>query len=415
MTSFWISAALLCLLAFGFIWWPIWMHRRRQPKTVSLQQLNVQAYRSRLDELELDRHSGRIGEQEFQALEAELERSLLTDIPADVDNERMPSVSHSGPSWVVSALLSLLLVVSAMLLYMDLGSSKTLTRMEQQQSLADKMEQLTPEQRLALLEREAEKDPANAELWYALAQGYLHSQRVSDAEKAYDQVLSIVGEQPDILAEYAQALFLVQGNRVSGKIKELINRTLAVQPGNSTALGLLGIDAFENKRYADAIKYWQQILDSGPEGQGAKALVAGIERAKSLMAEAGDTDPAAEQATEANAEITVEVALSNALQPQASPQQSVFVFARALEGPPMPLAAVRLKVQDLPAQVVLNDAMAMTPMARLSQFDQVEVVARISQSASPTAQPGDLQGVVSPINVSPSQTSIKILIDNVVE
>lgn len=414
MTSFWISAALLCVLAFGFIWWPIWMHRRQQRPTVSSQQLNVEVYRSRLGELDLDRRSGRIGEQEYQALETELERNLLSDLPAEADDVGILSTDNKGPSWLISALLSLLLVVSAILLYMDLGSSKTLARMEQQHSLAEQMEQLAPEERLKLLEREAESDPANVELWYALAQGYLHSQRVADAERAYDHILTVVGEQPDILAEYAQALFLVQGNRVTEKIKGLVDRTLAVQPSNTTALGLLGIDAFENKRYADAIKYWQQILDSGPEGQGAEALMAGIERAKSLMAES-DAEEGDSQATAVNPEITVEVALSSALQSQAAPQQSVFVFARALEGPPLPLAAVKLKVEDLPAQVVLNDSMAMTPMARLSQFEQVEVVARISQSASPTAQSGDLQGTVSPINVKPSQTSIKILIDNVVE
>ena len=95
--------------------------------------------------------------------------------------------------------------------------------------------------------------------------------------------------------------------------------------------------------------------------------------------------------------LQVRVSLNAALQDQAGPDDTVFVYARSVKGPRMPLAIVRKQVRDLPMTVVLDDSLAMSPAMTLSKFDQVTVGARISKSGNAMPQSGDLQGSVSPV------------------
>ncbi len=424
MSQFWFFASLLLIAAIGFIWLPIIRYRRQfdRQKTrqvVSAKDINLQAYRSRLQELEDDLDQDRVEQIEYDALKLELERSLLGDTDeGQGESVRVTKLSSPGGiSLVVGMALSIMTLVGAGALYWQLGSGPMLLQMEKHQALLEQMATMTPEQRLAMLRDQAEAEPQRAEIWYALAQGYLQTNKFKEAKQAYDRVLLLVGEDPQVLAEYAQALFFVNENRMDDSVRSLVDRALAVDPANDTALGLLGIDAFDREQYADAISYWQQIIDTMEPGEDAGAIIAGVERAKVLLAEqAGDSDGSSQGSDQKNqTSLLIKVSLSEELKKQALPQQTVFVYARALRGPPMPLAAVKLQVQDLPAEVVLNDQMAMSPQARMSQFDQVQVVARISKSQSATARAGDLQGQSAPINLTDAAASINILIDNIVE
>ena len=425
MTLFWWLAAMLTIVALGFIWFPILRNQQlRKRAALSPQAINIQAYHSRIAELDSDRQEERIDEAEYQSLKAELERNLLADTQGDQQSFTKSVGGISASVKVLVAVLSLTLVLVSISLYWSLGSSQVLVEMEAHQAASDRLARLPATERLQALKEMAEKSPERAEIWYALAQGYIQTQRYSEAEDAYNRVLMLVGEDPQVLAEYAQSLFFVENNHLGARGKELAERALAVDPGNDTALGLLGIDAFDREQYADAIRYWRQILAGSPHERDAKALQAGIARAEQLLALQTGSKVGLESAEVAErspsdiktvAELEVEVVLSEDLQSKTSPQQTVFIFARALNGPPMPLAAVRLQVQDLPAKVVLNDSMAMTPQAKLSGFDQVEVIARVAFSQTATASAGDLQGKVSPINLSESPTNIKLVIDNVVE
>ena len=425
MTLFWWLAAMLTIVALGFIWFPILRNQQlRKRAALSPQAINIQAYHSRIAELDSDRQEERIDEAEYQSLKAELERNLLADTQGDQQSFTKSVGGISASVKVLVAVLSLTLVLVSISLYWSLGSSQVLVEMEAHQAASDRLARLPATERLQALKEMAEKSPERAEIWYALAQGYIQTQRYSEAEDAYNRVLMLVGEDPEVLAEYAQSLFFVENNHLGARGKELAERALAVDPGNDTALGLLGIDAFDREQYADAIRYWRQILAGSPHERDAKALQAGIARAEQLLAlqtgskvglESAEVVERSPSDIKTVAELEVEVVLSEDLQSKTSPQQTVFIFARALNGPPMPLAAVRLQVQDLPAKVVLNDSMAMTPQAKLSGFDQVEVIARVAFSQTATASAGDLQGKVSPINLSESPTNIKLVIDNVVE
>ena len=106
------------------------------------------------------------------------------------------------------------------------------------------------------------------------------------------------------------------------------------------------------------------------------------------------------------------MSLAPKLKEKAAPEDTVFVFARAAEGPPMPLAVARVRVRDLPYRFVLDDSMAMSPAMKLSAFPKVVVAARVSKSGTATAQPGDLQGASAP--VSNDDSAVTVVIDSTV-
>ena len=130
---------------------------------------------------------------------------------------------------------------------------------------------------------------------------------------------------------------------------------------------------------------------------------------------AGESPAAApaEESQPVAAEISLEVAVSLSDSLPADPNASVFVFARAISGPPMPLAVARLRVSDLPAMVTLDDSMAMTPTLKLSSFEQVEVVARVSKRGIANRGSGDLEGVFGPVVPADSQQPISVQINKV--
>jgi cytochrome c-type biogenesis protein CcmH len=121
------------------------------------------------------------------------------------------------------------------------------------------------------------------------------------------------------------------------------------------------------------------------------------------------TVPAAKKSsTKAGATLKVAVSLSPAMAKQAAPDDVVFVFARAVNGPRMPLAIVRKQVKDLPATIVLEDSQGMSPEMTLSSVPEVIVVARVSKSGMANAQNGDLEGVSGPVKKGTKAIAISI-------
>jgi len=407
MMDFWLLVVLLLLAALSFVWWPVLMQRRSQPAGVSRQDLNVQAFESQVADLESDLQAERIDSEQFDALKVELERNLLGDVAQQSGGSAAHTQSgHKGLS-LTAVLLSVMVLVGGLGLYLKLGSSSTLQEMAAQQTLVHKLSELAPDERVTLLEKEAANNPQQTDVWYALANIYFQQGRAEKTKYAYDQLLAVVGEDSVLLAEYAQILFFMGENKVTAEVAAVAERALKVDPRNVSALGLLGINAFENGFYSKAIAAWQTALSVAPDAQGAEALRLGIERARALMGE--------EPQAVTGAQLTVMISLDEALAAQVDPEQVVFVLARAVTGPKMPLAAHKLRVKDLPATVILNDDMAMRPELKLSSADEVEVLARVSTSGQAIAQAGDLQGSFRPVNVSSQQAPIKIGIDQVVE
>lgn len=408
MTPFWISTGLLTLLVLALLCWPLL--RQRGGDGASRRALNTAIYRDQLAELERDLASGALSQADYAGAREEIERRVLEDVatdsaPADAAPRRLPRTALA---------LAVTLPLAAALLYVVLGTPTALdpaARQGQQASAAE------IEKMVANLAAKLEKDPDNLEGWAMLGRSYLVTGRFADAAKAFDKAGPAMEASAELMLQVAELSAELNEGRVEGRGRELLQRVLKAEPENPQALVLAGTDAFFRQQYADAVRHWEAVLAQLPPGSpDAQNLTAGIEKARSLLGAApsgAKARPDAKPAAAASKTVSGRVTLAPALAGKAAPDDVVFIFARAAEGPRMPLAVVRTRVADLPRDFTLDDSMALSPELKLSSAGTLRIEARVSKSGDAAARPGDLRGESGP--VQPGASKLSIVIDKVVE
>jgi cytochrome c-type biogenesis protein CcmH len=416
----------LALLAFGLL-------RRRQAQgqgqALDRNAENVVIARERLRELRADLNEGRVSEAEFAARREELESALIDDI-ADDGAEAVQERSVWYGRWTVAALLVVLPWVTVGV-YLAVGTPSALTGTPQVRAstnphgtgMASGEDAPSVQELVGRLEERLRQEPDNAEGWTLLARTYMSMERYPDAVKAFERVQTLVGDQSEVLLGLADAIAMTQGGRLTGRPATLIDKALELNPNAPIGLWLGGMAAEEQGNFERALTLWQRleplVADDPQSSQQVRAMIArvaqkaGVEVPAQVAAAAPPTDSTDTGQGGGGAALTVDVSLDPALKARVSPDDTVFVYAKATEGPPMPLAIARHRVADLPLRVKLDDSMAMMPAMRLSQFPQVEVIARVSKAGSAMPQTGDLVGSRSP--VSPASTEqVAIVINDVI-
>ncbi|PHH43169.1 c-type cytochrome biogenesis protein CcmI [Pseudomonas putida] len=373
MIDFWLAAGLLLLVALSFLLIPVLRGRRAQ-REEDRTALNVALYQERVAELQAQQAEGVLDAAQMDSGRAEAARELL----ADTEGVAAPRVSKLGKP--LPLLAAVLVPVLGLGLYLHFGAADKVELTREFAQAPQSMEEMTRR-----LERAVAAQPDSAEGLYFLGRTYMAQDRPADAAKMFERAANLAGRQPELLGQWAQAQYFADGKKWSDKIQALTDEALKADPKEVTSLGLLGIAAFEGERYQQAIDYWNRLLAQLPEGDNSRAaLQGGIERATERLQASGGKVAAAPAAKVA-ALLKVRVDLASELKGQVQPGDSVFIFARAVSGPPAPLAAKRLTVADLPVTVELGDADAMMPQLKLSNFPEVQLVARISRAGQPTA------------------------------
>jgi cytochrome c-type biogenesis protein CcmH len=271
--------------------------------------------------------------------------------------------------------------------------------------------QMAPEhiEMIKTLSARLEKDPNDGKGWAMLARSYAVLGRYNEALPAYEKAASLVQNDPVLLVDYADVLALVNGKNLQGKPLEIIQSALMMDPNNIKALNLSGSAAFQAGDYTHAVGYWEKLLKLlPPDSPSAKQVNNSI--ASAHAREVGKPAQGA-QSGNGGAQISGEVRLSPELASKAAPTDTVFVFAKAASGPPMPIIVIRSLVKDLPQKFTLDDSMAMSPTMKLSSFKEVVVGAKISKSGSAKQQSGDLRGEVAAVKVG--TTNVQLVIDKV--
>ena len=411
MTLFAFLGGLLVLLALVLIVPPI---LRRN--SVSDQEFLLQINDAKADfrALKAEFGSGALNKEEYEQKRSELSLAMLDSVET---TEPVEQTAVTGRWAAITT--AIFIPVLALGLYFLLGkpnlidpSTASAPNSGTHQAGADGQSMPPVADMIAGLEKKLEENPENAEGWFMLGRAYMLMKDYPNAVTALQRTRKLVGEDPDILMRLADAMAMRNDGRVSGEPAELIKRALVANPNHGVALWLAGIAAQEVGQTDEAIKHWQQArksMASAPDS--VKMLDEAIEKIQSENADllGIKTTSATEPVAETAVQIQVEVSLSEALKNIAAPEDSVFIFARAASGPPMPLAVQRALVKNLPATFILDDSQAMMPTMKLSSFKQVIVGARISKSGNPIKQAGDLEGLSQPLTPE-AESKVSIVI-----
>ena len=392
MTAFWIIAAVLVVVAVAAPLWSL-LHRRGEPD-VSQSLLNTAIYRDRLEELKRDLAEGVLEAGQFEAARAELARALLQDLEGEAAVSRAPR--RGWLQWWPAAAV-VLLVAGAVALYGHLRQEIVFADVPPAVQSEEAQRARQEAQRLL---RQIQAEPARGETWLLLGQKYMKMERPDAALQAYDRAQRLMGENPDLLVHRANALGRLHGGDLEGEPARLIARALELDPDHRAARIWWGLVALQRGDAAAAEAAFTRARDSLPPDAPRRALLDRlIDQARGAGAAPGTGEAARPPAPATQgAAVTVTARLDPALAGTVPPGATVFILARAADGPPMPLAVVRRQARDLPVTVTLDDSLAMMPQMRLSRFDQVRIIARVSLSGDAMPRPGDLQGEAGPLD-----------------
>jgi cytochrome c-type biogenesis protein CcmH len=409
---FWVIASTMTILVLGLLLWPLL--KRTTTSATGEEEKTLSIFRQQFAELGQDRANGVLTEELYQQARRELERRLLEETGSTETSPKMPRRQMHGRP--VALALAIIVPTASGLLYWQLGNPLAMTEppaasMAAQRGLCDEgsfsegMESL-----IERLKQKMEQNPNDGEGWALLARSYMGLGRYPEAARAYENATTLIPNDAQLLADYADAMGVLHGRRLEGKPESLIQQALKIDPLNVKALMLAGTVAFNRNNFALATKDWELAranLPSDVDPEMTQQLVAAIEEAKSHLGSGQETvsmltEPAAAPAqpvrrTGQPRAIRGTVTMAPSLASKGSPTDALFVFAREVNGPPMPVAIVRATKKDLPFTFQLDDSTSPMPSRKLSSAGPVVIVARLSKSGQAMPQNGDLEGMSQPV------------------
>ena len=394
MTLFWLAAAAITLAGLGFIILPLL--RQSASAQVSRMQVNRALYASKLEELKLDLEQGLLDPSEYQQSERELQRSLLSDVAVSDRSSVFQKRSNLG----MIAVLIIALPLSTVLLYQQFTTYVATDELNEQQKLAEQAQ--TIQQSIIDLELRLQDKPDDIEGWKILGQSYVVMQQFDKAVAAYSQAAALTDyADPDLLVLLAETSSFAKDGVFASVENALLEQALAINPKHERALWYAGYAAYSEDDYQTAVTYWQRLLSLVPADR--NDVRDSLEKFVNDAREKAGIEPIAAELTALNRVIHVQVTVAQEQLKNYQAKDTVFIYARAKNGPKMPLSLVRVALSALPIQVQLTEATSMLPNMNLSSFDQVEVLARISPSGQAISQVGDL--ISAPASVDFNQRS----------
>lgn len=407
MTELWIGIGLLTLIAIGFLAIPYVINVRRGD--LVREHTNVEIYKSQLADLEADKTAERIGDEEYESLSQEIKRNLLIDT-----EKQTVATDHEGGRGII-AVLALVMVISSVVLYNNLGAENELAIAGLLKKSAG--QGYTQEDATALLERlviQTEKTPEDVEVWYLIGRLNFDLKNYDDAVMGFSNVIQHLPEDAEedkavALAQLAQAMFFANDRKLDAATESLLQDALKINPRDNTSLGLLGVASYDRGDFMNAVRYWTRLLRLlPPNNPNAMAIQGGLDKAKSELTAEQMTVLADEAKAAIKSSIQVTVDIDESMKAKLPNNADLFVLAKAEQGPPMPLAVQRLTVSSWPVTVTLDDSMAMMDTLRMSEFENIIITARISKSGVGNAKAGDLQGHSAVIRSNSRQTNVLI-------
>ena len=425
MTLFWVLAGIFIVASLLFIL-PTLLRNKESDTGVARNSTNVSIYQDQISELDNDLRNDILNQEQYNQSKHELQQRMMLDMPEKSSiSEKIINTKRSIATPIV---LALLIPVSAVSLYLLLGNTKALLPQPPVKQMELVGNNLTSEgdghQEISSmvdnLVKRLEKEPDNLEGWKMLGQTYAIMGRFDEARDIYAKLLAKSPDNPEALVNYADVFAMTQDGSLMGKPVELIDKALSIDPKNPKALALAGTAKFEQGEFMQAAVYWEELLAIIPaESKLAQSVSGSIKQAKALASgDESDVLITKQQSPESAKDLSNKVSsptisgvvnISPVLLAKISPEDTLYIYARASSGPKMPLAIVRLQAKDLPAKFTLKDGMGMNPNLKLTSFSEVIISARITKTGKAVPVNGDLQGFSEVVRIG--DQAVNILID----
>jgi cytochrome c-type biogenesis protein CcmH len=404
---FWIIAAALLVLALVILLVPL-MRSSNLPREQQRQQQNVQIAREKKQQLDGQLADGEIDQAGFDSAYLDLQTALALEL----GNNEADSEMARG-KWMAVVLL-LAIPLASIALYMVYGEYRVIENPElvrvapvHQNSAAP---QMTLEEMNVAIKQRLRDNPEDGEGWYMLGRTHMAGRQYGEAVAAFQRSNDLIANEPGIIFALADAMAMQNDGSLLGEPEALIERGLAIAPRFPNGLWLAGMAAEQRQDYPAAHRYWTLLLpmiaDNPTSTEEIRGLIAMLEERDPQLA--SPDKPAG-----SGARLNLLVDISAELKAKADPAATVFIYAKAMQGPPMPLAVRRMKLSDLPVSISLGDEDAMMPSMKLSAFDQVIVGARVSSSGQPIAQTGDFYTELEAVDNTNPPAQIVLTIDQV--
>lgn len=422
MTIFWILAFFMALCTAAIVVLPLW--RTPASNEEDIVALNRRVFHERLAELEKDQAEGRIDAQALAELRTELERNLLAlDAAAVV-------VVVQSPRRIAAWLVLLLLPMLALGFYYVSVAPKGLAAWWQlQEEMGPTVERMlqghapteaessghTLAEFVRVLQAKLQKNPQLAEGWFMLGMSYVQMDMAQPAQQSFERAWRLDAGQTRYALAYAQTRIFSNEGTLDELSHKLLLDVLQQEPNHEGALLLLGLGAYRSGDYATAVDTLEKLRDqrSLRKAHGGSVAIQQLEETLVAAREQLRLASSGQSTVKATAEIRVKVTLDRKLAGKFQPDDVLYVFARALKGPPMPLAVVRRTAADLPLSISLDDSQSMMPSHLLSSEPEIVITARISRHGSPDLQSGDLEAVAVPLRQNGQAQSVELVIQNV--
>jgi len=356
-------------------------------------------------------------------LSLELQRNLLNEAgsvntgSSTTSDEMFNSGSAGRSPWLLAGLVPLFAILAygdfglSWGAIVDLQLSKEL-RGGGEQTAASPHDTAGVNKTVEKLAERLQSQPENDEGWFLISQSYMRMGEFEKAAGAFKHLLDRYPNDSGLSSWYTEALFLVDNRELTERVSAAIERTLALNPQDVSMLEIKAMNAFQNNDLVASLDWFRQAQSAGVDGERAELIQQAIDRLEEdLGIDAAESasppstivpSPASSDAVDdgltgqRRLEVLVEIAPGVRVDPQAR----VFVFARAMRGPPMPLAVQQMTVSALPRLVTLDETMGMVAGMSLADFDQVQVVARISSTGIANVSPDDYQALSTAVDMT---------------
>jgi cytochrome c-type biogenesis protein CcmH len=397
----WLTASILALLAVGIVM-PALL-RVSRPGDIERTQVNVAIARERERELRKELDEGILSDSEFDAARRELEHGLAIDLEGEPH-----ATPDKATSPVLAVAVSAVLPILALGLYIFLGSPN-LPEHPGMPATSDVTGQDQPadvDVMLAQLKARLVDEPNDIRGWTLLGNSLMSTGEYAKAVPAYRRLVALQPGNAERLVRLADALAMSRNGVLTGEPEELIQQALMLSPGHPQGLWLAGIAAEQRGAYADALVIFNRLLplvsDQPEVLTEVRALIS-----RTTTALEGDS------LTQTDS-LRILVSVDADLVSTITPEDTLFVYARVPNGPPMPVAVRKLKAQPLPREVVLSDQNLMLAGASIGSYPELEIGAHISRSGTVQKAPGDLLGLSEPFEPE-KITQITVVIAKAVE